>query len=336
MKIYFRDQTFLFSDIIQNKIILPPSETYKENVFSFIKKWNNEEKTFNITTSGSTSTPKKITLLREQMEASASSTIHFLNLPQKTPVTICINIHFIGGIMQIVRGIINKSDIYIVEPSAHFFENIPTDWNIGLISLFPLQLEKILEKNAIGILQKATAILIGGAPLHNHLIEKCNNITTPLYHTFGMTETVSHIALKRLNGEQKSHYFQCLPDIEIRKDARGCLEVKGNITRNIYVPTNDLVEIVDGTSFFWKGRFDNIINSGGIKISLDELENTIKNIFEENNIKELFFLASVPDKSLGQKIILTIEKKNYSIILSKKKIKILLKEKLPQYLCPRN
>ncbi len=235
--------------------------------------------------------------------------------------------------MQLVRALSHNLALHIFPPSSKLAENLASMDNLGLISLVPLQLYQLL-KEAPQHLNKAKSILIGGGPLNEASIVELQKISTPIYHTYGMTETVSHIALKLLNTERRADAFNVLPGISCRTDGRNCLVVNGAVTGKVDVVTNDIVEFVATGAFVWKGRFDDMINSGGIKLFPEEID---AKIHEEMSLAYPhcpFFTFGIPDEDLGQKLVLFIEAEkaensNDNRLLEK------LKKILPRHHSPR-
>jgi O-succinylbenzoic acid--CoA ligase len=165
-------------------------------------------------------------------------------------------------------------------------------------------------------------------------MQKILGLAFPVYQSFGMTETCSHIALRALNGPEKSDQYQVLPGVKISQDARGCLEIWGPVvTREPFV-TNDIVELIDDEHFIWKGRADNLINSGGIKLSPEEIEVLIQPILENFGLQRPYFVFGIPDEKLGEKACLLyedggLEKDLYTPLLNA------MKKHLPPFLAPK-
>ncbi|MCR6640725.1 MAG: hypothetical protein NVV82_17465 [Sporocytophaga sp.] len=180
-------------------------------------------------------------------------------------------------------------------------------------------------------LNKLKAAIVGGAAVSESLKSRLQKLRVPIYSTYGMTETVSHIALKLLNGPEQSDYFKVFDGIETRIDSRGCLEIKGVVTNNQWITTNDLVQFHSEGVFTWLGRIDNIINSGGIKLQIESIEDKINAILKENNYKGNFFLSKNTDEKLGEALAFYYE----GFESSKSEILQLLKKGLPKYEVPR-
>jgi len=293
------------------------SETISEIVapaIEFITDWLSGQQIFEIKTSGSTGKPKVISISRRQMSLSAQSTIMALNIAAKDTALIAMNTKFIGGKMMIVRALESGMDMIILEPSSNPLHNLPEDLRVDFTALIPLQLKEILE-NDPEKLNQIKYILIGGAPLLPDLEVKIKDLKPAIYQTFGMTETVSHIALRCLNGVNVSDLYTAFENISLSQDERGCLIIKSEITNNQEVITNDIVEIINPKQFRWIGRIDNVINSGGIKIQIEELERQLSVLLNKNL---RFFVYGIPDKKLGEKVALLVESEPLSADLHEK------------------
>ena len=167
--------------------------------------------------------------------------------------------------------------------------------------------------------------------MEDDLVRRLQGVSTAVYETYGMTETLSHVAVKQLNGAYKSSVFKALPGVSFSKDDRQCLRIKANDLLLSELQTNDIVELVDATSFTWLGRFDNVINSGGIKVIPEKVEEGIKTIFNELEIANRFFVGGIPCEKLGEKVILIIEGElNFKVDLLS-----VIKEKVNKYEAPK-
>jgi o-succinylbenzoate---CoA ligase len=289
---------------IENFKNLPfPNSEYDQKVFDFCEKWLSGQHEFILKTSGSTGEPKPIILTRFQMEASAKLTGKTFGLNLHDKALVCLNVEYIAGIMMLVRGMVLGLELTIIEPNSNPLENLENhDFNFA--AFVPLQLQKILEnKNQIKVLNKMKAIIVGGAAVNEVLEKEIQQLEVPVYSTYGMTETVSHIAISRLNGADKSSNFQVLEGVKIGIDERNCLNIIADASNNELVQTNDIVEIINENEFKLIGRFDNIINSGGVKIQLEKVEKAFEKIIPDKR----FFAFGIADLVLGQKLILVIE-----------------------------
>lgn len=301
-------------------------------VSDFVTKWNAGKQNFILQTSGSTGTPKKIAVSRRRLLASATATISYLSLQPQDKFLICLPTNFTGGLMMLVRGLVLPAQITVVEPSSDpFSEWKKTPPAFDFSAVVPLQLEAMLNRpRDINLLNKMKALLVGGAAISHSLEQKIKQqLTVPVYHTFGMTETVSHIALRLINGWQATDYFTTLPGITINKDQQDCLTIKGEITDNELLVTNDRVELLDNTKFKWLGRADFVINSGGIKIQPEVIE---KVIIEQLNFSSLFYIAGQSDERLGEKVVLVLEQAISADTFQQ--IQQIVNEKLSKYHVP--
>src|SRR5690606_28634053 len=169
----------------------------------------------------------------------------------------------------------------------------------------------MLESKHPHLLNTPRQVIIGGASLHPKYIEQLDRYLCEFYETYGMTETLSHVALRLLNTTRKQQYFETLPGVSIRQDDRGCLVVETDYL-SAPVVTNDLVDIVAPDKFSWLGRWDNVINTGGVKVMPEKVEKVITDIFYKHGFNHRFFVAALPDEKLSNKIILVIEGVDFS------------------------
>ena len=260
-------------------------------------------------TSGSTGTPKEIILPKKAMQQSARLTGKFLDLKKGDFALLCLPVQYIAGKMMIVRAIELGLKLICIEPKSIVKINQKVDFS----ALTPMQAEKSLE--CLAFVKK---VILGGSPVSDTLENKLKSIDATCYETYGMTETITHIALRKLNSET---CFTTLDEVNISLDDRNCLRIKTPYFKEEII-TNDVVEIVKNNQFRWLGRVDNIINSGGIKINPEEIENTLKPY-----IDSVFVVLGKEDKLLGEKLILVIEGKEKPLNFPKN---ILPKNKTPK------
>ena len=292
-----------------------PQTPYEAEALAFCRAWVSGQTTFTLHTSGSTGVPKPITLTRAQMRASARLTGQTLGLQPGDAALVCLNIRYVAGIMMLVRGLELGLPMTIIEPSGKPLAAFdPSADRFAFTAFVPLQLQTILDAapDKLPILNTMKAILIGGAATSPLLEKALQVITTPVYATYGMTETVSHIALRRLNGPTASDYFTALSGVELGTDERNCLHITAAATNFERVQTNDVVELTDAMNFRLLGRADRIINSGGVKIQPEQVEQVIQNVLSDSNLSSettsfRLFVAGLPDERLGQRLVLFLE-----------------------------
>ena len=285
--------------------------SFEQSTFDFLSQWLSGQDTFELTTSGSTGTPKTISLSRSQMTTSAIRTAEKIRLEKGSRALICIDPKYIGGKMMLVRCLTLGLPMMVVDATANPLIKTPVDKCVQFTAFVPYQVQAILESKHPHLLNNLDKVLIGGAALNAMCREQLDRYQCECYETYGMTETVSHIALRLINTRFKQQYFEVLPGIEVSLDSRGCLVIKGDYLINPVI-TNDLVEIVAPGKFTWLGRWDNVINTGGVKVMPEKVEQSLEDIFEKNNFNHRFFIAALPDESLGSKIVLILEGVQFS------------------------
>lgn len=290
--------------------ILHGSETilspFEETTFTFIRKWVSGEENFELNTSGSTGVPKTISISRRQMITSALRTAGKIGLQKDSTALVCIDTKYIGGKMMLARCLTLGLRMMVVDPTANPLIKIPVDKCVQFTAFVPYQVTAILESKHPHLLNNPDKVLIGGAPLHEATTQALARFQCECYETYGMTETVSHIALKLLNTSLKQQYFEALPGVEISLDDRGCLVVTADFLPNAVV-TNDLAEIPEPGKFRWLGRWDSVINTGGLKVIPEKIEKDVEAIFGQHHLTNRFFIAGMPDEKLGNKVVLVLE-----------------------------
>ena len=318
----FRLQGKAFNSV--NELLLF-SKTISFEVAQFLENWFNEKFFIEVKTSGSTGTPKIIQLQKMHMINSAKATGEFFNLFENTTALLCMSVTFIAGKMMLVRALTLGWQLDIIEPTSSPLNNISKDYDFS--AMVPLQVSNSLKN-----IHKIKKLIVGGGVVSNDLLLKIQSLKTEIFATYGMTETVTHIAIKKLNNFQNfnsfgveksknmipsqaendvkschaehvsvSHYIT-LPNIKISTDSRGCLVIDAPKICDKKVITNDLVELISETEFKWLGRYDSIINSGGIKLIPEQIEEKLSKI-----ISERFFITGILDAFLGEKLVLIIE-----------------------------
>ena len=286
-----------------------PLNGYETKTLEFCRNWLNGVQEFPMQTSGSTGEPKNIPLTRRQMEASARRTTRLLQLQPGDSAFICLNTDFIAGMMMLVRGFLTDLQMTVVEPVSNPLALVSRDEKFDFTSFVPMQLQTILHDmpEALPQLNGAKGILVGGAPVTLSLQRELQRIKPPVYLTYGMTETASHIAVRRLNGPEAADYYEVLDNIQISMDKRGCLTIRGDVTNNEVLVTNDIVELLTPTRFRWIGRADNVINTGGVKVQIERVELAVAEALSNTDEAQRFFVAAQPDELLGEKIVLILE-----------------------------
>ena len=280
---------------------------FERDTLSFCHDWLNGKTDFEIETSGSTGQPKKIIIRREQMEASARLTAKALNLQSGYNALLALDPDYIAGKMMLVRSLVIGMNTIAMEPCADPLKVLGNE-RIDFIALVPYQVRTILQSAAsIKKLDNIKVLIVGGAALDQQSVDLLQYSKCQVFHTYGMTETISHIALQKINGKQKQEYFETLPGVSLAKDERDCLIIDAMPLGLQPIRTIDVVNLFSETSFQWLGRWDNVINTGGVKVFPEKIEKEIEKIFYQFKLQNRFFVAGLPDPLLGSKVTLIIE-----------------------------
>ena len=270
------------------------SQAYIQDILRLEERWFSKDPNFLVQTSGSTGKPKTISLRKEYMRNSARATLKFLNIEEGSPALLCLPIDKIGGIMMFVRAAEGNLDLTILEPSSKPFDLLDTNANFALSAMVPLQIAQSLAQ-----LHQAGKVIAGGGPLSPRLIRQIIDTKAQLWHSYGMTETISHIALRQISPVLASA-FKLLPGVTISLNAQSCLTINAPAIGVEKLETKDLAQLIGEDQFLWKGRLDNVVLSGGLKLYPEELEQKI-------DLSENFILAGRDHPNLGQELLLIIE-----------------------------
>lgn len=299
MLITFKKQKLTIGQLTSGKIKENILYEHEISAVNLIKSWISGQEMFVLKSSGSTGTPKEINLSRTILEYSVHTSMDFLD-PEHgfRSALLCISPERVGGMMVLFRAIERNLDLTIL-PASSGLADLP-EGTFDLVSLVPMQIQALLNHSPEKLNQFRT-ILVGGAALNTHDISRLRKYPhLRVFHTYGMTETASHVALKNISTDQP--WFDTLGDLEIRTDSRHCLSIKGTVTQQHWLQTNDVVELRSSNQFLWKGRADFVINSGGVKIHPEMVEGKLQEQFDSP-----FFIAGIPDERLGEKVILVVE-----------------------------
>jgi O-succinylbenzoic acid--CoA ligase len=289
-------KSFTYIELLSEALYLKENgQLFEKEIANFLLDWLNSESFILVQTSGSTGKPKQIVLQKSAMIASAKATGLFFNLQPKKTALLCLSANYIAGKMMLVRAITLGLHLDTIDPTS----NPLSSKKYNFIAMVPMQVEKSLAK-----LNLVDKLLIGGTKVSYSLSESILKTNCNAFESYGMTETISHIAIKKI-GELS---FTVLPNVTISMDDRNCLVIEASELFKEKVITNDIVEIVNATQFILKGRIDNVLNSGGIKIFPEEVEEKLAKY-----ISAPFFIGSKPDEILGEKVILVIEATPFSI-----------------------
>lgn len=254
------------------------------------------------TTSGTTGPPKKFTIPRTDLVASAQLTARTFDLAEGDRVLHCLPSDFIAGKMMLVRGFVLGLDLHVTDPRGSVLEHLRTEDRFRFAAMVPLQLHRALKEDRARVEAQFETILLGGGPVSEALIHELQGLRTTVHIGYGSTETVTHVALRTVNGETRSSAFNALGDVRFGRDPRGCLVV---YTPHLSVPqhvTNDFAELDGDHRFTWLGRYDNVILSGGKKIFPEQLEAKTTSV-----IPYAHYFTATADDALGQAVLLVLE-----------------------------
>ncbi len=272
----------------------------------FCRAWLEGQELFTQQTSGSTGAPKQIKVHRNQMIASAQATGAFFEIHSGLKLLCCLNPELIAGKMMLVRAMVWDCEIQLVEPSSNPLNDLEERISLDFVAMVPIQVQNSIQNpESLKKLLNIKHLIIGGAPIGEKLKNELSKLNLNSYQTYGMTETVSHIALAKISAG--TLIYQTLPGVEIGQDQRVALWVKSPMSGAELIQTNDLVEFISPNSFVWLGRADFVINSGGIKIHPEVIESRIQATVESYFPDSAFFLFGKKDEILGEKLTLMIE-----------------------------
>lgn len=303
--------------------LIKEGEPYEKVTGNFLIDWLNNKDYLYVNTSGSTGQPKAIKLKKQAMVNSAIATGDFFGLQPGDTALDCLPSHYIAGKMMLVRAMILGLEIDCVEPSAHPIFDYEKHYDFS--AMIPLQL-----KHTLNYTHNIKTIIVGGSKVTKPLLERIKNCTSKFYETYGMTETVTHVAVRQLQSKvlKGEEFFNALPNVSFDQDDRNCLVIKASKLVKESLVTNDIVDLKSETSFKLLGRYDNVINSGGVKLFSEQIEDKLQPVIDER-----FFVAGIHDNTLGEKLVLCIENprdSKESIMSRIKQLKGLTKYEVPK------
>lgn len=281
------------------KQLVSEVESEKQYIGQFLIDWFSEETTIELQTSGSTGIPKKIVVKKEAMVASARRTIQFLKLQPNDSAMLCLSAKFIAGKMMLVRAIVGQLKLYTTSVNSNPIKSFHR--KVDFAAMVPMQVSTIVKENK-DLLNNIHHLIIGGGRVDNQLAEELYGVNANTWETYGMTETVSHIAMRNIRNEETT--FNVLPGISVTSDERNCLVVEPSDINEHRLHTNDIVEFKSDNEFLLLGRYDNIINTGGVKVMAEEIERKI-----DSFLPVPIAISWKKDIVLGQKVVLVCESK---------------------------
>lgn len=317
-------------------------------VNDFLQEWNSPSETLLVHTSGSTGKPKPMWVEKQRMLNSAHITCDFLGLRPGDSALLCMSLDYIAGKMMVVRSIERKLRLFSVKPSGHPLSDESlskmVEMDFDFVAMVPMQVYNTLQvPQERERLSRIKHLIIGGGAIDDALAEELRSLPGAVWSTYGMTETLSHIALRRLNGEEASEWYQPFDSVGVSLNSDGCLVIDAPLVCSEPLVTNDIAEIKqqetsshssDASSslktssphvlFRIKGRKDNVICSGGIKIQIEEVENLLR-----QHLDASFLLAKKKDEKFGEIAVLVTESGDLE------GVEAICRQVLPKYWVPR-
>ena len=295
----------------------------------FLEEWNNPSPYVHVQTSGSTGAPKPMLVEKQRMLNSARITCDFLGLREGDTALLCMSLDYIAGKMMVVRSIERGLKLISVEPSGHPLATVPVvrqahqpctvpvvrqahqpctvpepaeGWGVGFAAMVPMQVYNSLqvpeEKER---LMRIRHLIIGGGAIDDTLASALKTFPNHVWSTYGMTETLSHIALRRLNGPEASEWYTPFPSVKVSLNEDHCLVIDAPEVCSERLVTNDIAELSEGR-FRILGRKDNVICSGGIKIQIETVERQLR-----PHLQAPFLITKRPDAKFGEAVVLLTE-----------------------------
>jgi o-succinylbenzoate---CoA ligase len=296
--VYHKDDLQLFCE---QKLMAKSLPGWEKNLYRFILTWISPASFIDAKTSGSTGTPKRIRIEKDKMIRSALMTGQYFNLAKNQRALLCLPVNFIAGKMMVIRSFVMGLNLIPVEPSGNPLDEFNDE--IDFAAITPHQAGNIFAKeNGTEKLNRIRKLIIGGSDIHSDLLNKIRTLKNETWQTYGMTETITHVAVRKLNPPEETEFFRALPGVKFEQDERNCLVIQASHLNESKIVTNDIVKLKNESEFEFIGRFDNIINSGGIKLSPEAIEAKLSAF-----VKRRFIFAGLSHKQLGQQLVLIME-----------------------------
>ena len=289
---------------------------------AFLAEWHNERPTVLVHTSGSTGRPKPMWVEKRRMEASARLTCDYLGLHEGDTALLCMSLDYIAGKMMVVRALVRGLQLVTVEPSGEPLKAVSQP--LDFAAMVPLQVWNSLRvAEQRQRLMDIGQLIIGGGAIDDALAAELRLFPHAVWSTYGMTETLSHIALRRLNGSSASEWYTPLAGVSVSQNEDGCLVIDAPAVHEGALVTNDVAELAADGRFRILGRRDNVICSGGIKIQAEEVERLLR-----SHLHVPYLISKRPDEKFGEVVVLLTEG-------SADDARCVAEQVLPKYWCPK-
>ena len=281
------------------------SGAWASDLRSTLRELLSEDGVLNTRTSGTTGMPRSHAFSHADLVASAGITREAFDLKEGDRTLLCLPCEFIGGKMMVARAMLIGLDLHAIDPRGGILRNLGTMDRFRLAAMVPMQLHTALQHDRARVEEQFDTILLGGGPVSDAMIERLQGLRVRVLLGYGSTEMLTHVALRPLNGDDRTDVYTALGDVTFGMDERACLVVRTPHLTVIEHITNDIAEIVEPQRMRWMGRRDNVILSGGRKIHPERLEAMTAGI-----IPYPHFFAALPDERLGQSVVLVLETGN--------------------------
>lgn len=322
----------LFTDNVPSRLYLKGDKLWykpsiRQDLHRFIEEWHNSSPTITVYTSGSTGIPKRMEVEKRRMVNSARTTCDFLGLKKGDSALLCMPLKYIAGKMMVVRSLVAGLRLITTEPSSHPLRNLKEIPDFAAMT--PMQVySTIKDPKETEKLRQIKVLIIGGGAIDTVLQQKLRYFPNKLMSTYGMTETLSHIALRQLNGSAASDWYTPLENVKVRLSNTGTLIITAPKVCDRELVTNDLAEINSKGQFHILGRTDNVINSGGIKLQIEEIEDALR-----PHIQVPFMITKRKDLQFGEIVTLLYSGSSSPELLSS--IKMACQALTNKYMCPK-
>lgn len=288
------------------------AEEWEQCLYDFMLQWLSDSDEIALQTSGSTGQPRQIVFPKSAFEASARATINYFDIQPDSNLLLCLPAQYVAARLMVVRAFVGNCNLVILPPSGNPLAQLTVP--IDFAALVPLQVSNALslcpEKFAL-----ISKMIVGGSSVSDTLKAQLASVTTSVWETYGMTETLTHVAVKQVNG-MDGDCFEALPGVTFSKNDSDCLVVYAPHIATNEVATNDIVQLVDNKRFTLLGRADCVINTGGVKVQAEIIEAKLSAL-----ISIPFAVFGSPDERLGQQVTLVVEGKkldfNFELLFQK-------------------
>ena len=277
------------------------ADSFQVSLAEFLAEWFDGKETLRVHTSGSTGKPKELWVEKKRMMNSAMLTVAFLNLQRGDTALLCMPLKYIAGKMVVVRALVAGLDLQLVPPCGHPMEKL--EKAPCFAAMIPMQVFNSLQvPPEADKLRQVRHLIIGGGAVDQHLGEKLKAFPRDVWSTYGMTETLSHVALRRLSGELASEWYIPFPEVSLSQTEEGTLVIDAPSVSPQRLVTNDIVEFDRRGYFKIIGRKDNTINTGGVKVQIEQVEDASR-----PHLPFPFMITSLPDVKFGECVVLLAE-----------------------------